>query len=277
MNLHVPVAAVLLAAAAGLGRLSDARRATPPPKVGAATVLGGFSALAAQVLWIRADRALLERREDDAILALRGVVELEPQLVSAAQHAADTIGWDLSRDRPDAVRWAMAQEGLRILDDAVADNPASADALRERGRYALLRLAEDPALAAGFRRDRSADGPVAAARADLRAAAALAPRDLLTLDAWALAGLREGVERVAEGRFRDAVAALDDAAAGYARCRAILQAELSERELRRDPTFGALARTESLARDLRAVAAGPDEGREAALAALVERYPELGP
>ena len=133
MDFRLPAAALLLAAAGFAGRAADACRATPPPPPGVASLLGGFSAAAAQALWMRAARALEERREDEAIAALRAVVELEPQLVSAARYAAETIGWDLAAGRPDAVRWDLAREGLSILDGAVRANPGTAAALRERG------------------------------------------------------------------------------------------------------------------------------------------------
>jgi hypothetical protein len=272
VDLRLPAAALLLAAAAVAGRAADARRATPPPPPGVASLLGGFSAAAAQALWMRAARALEERREDEAIAALRAVVDLEPQLVSAARHAAETIGWDLAAGRPDPVRWEMAREGIAILDGTVRANPGSAAALRERGSFLLLRIAEDPVLDRDFRRDLSADGPVAAARLDLARAADLDREDVVAHDLRALAGLREGVERIGDRRFEDAARALADAADAYDACRAILARDVPEAALAADPTFAALAENRALVGGLLDAVRAPGDERERRLAVLRERH-----
>src|SRR6185295_3332967 len=108
----VLLAVPLLAVAAVAGRESDARCATPRTPPGAASLLGGFTALAVQVLWMRADQAVAEFREDDAQLAFAAINELEPQLVTSGDFIARALGYDLAEDHKDpAVRWALGREG----------------------------------------------------------------------------------------------------------------------------------------------------------------------
>src|SRR5204863_3582607 len=132
------LAGALLVLGAFAGRASDARRVPPRAPPGAASLLGGFSALAVQVLWQRADQAVTEHREDDAEVAFAAIEELEPQLVSGGDFIARSLGFDLAAGHKDpAVRWSFAREGRRVLDRTVEMNPGDARAYAARGRYAL--------------------------------------------------------------------------------------------------------------------------------------------
>src|SRR5437867_1494215 len=97
----VLLAVPLLALGAWAGRASDAARATPRAAPGAASLLGGFTALAVQVLWMRADQAVTEHREDDALLAFAAIEELEPQLVASGDFIARSIGFNLAEGHAD--------------------------------------------------------------------------------------------------------------------------------------------------------------------------------
>jgi tetratricopeptide (TPR) repeat protein len=199
----------LLAAAALLGRESDDRRSTPRAAPGAASLLGGFTAIAVQVLWMRADQAVLDLREDDAQVAFAAISELEPQLVSSGDFIARALGFNLAEGHKDpAVRWSLAREGWRVLSRTVELNPGEARAFAARGRYALLRLNSDPAMKAGFARDVDAAGPLESARRDFEDAVRLRPQWIEPWHGAAIASLGRGVEHVAAGRFADAAACL---------------------------------------------------------------------
>jgi len=197
----------LLAAAAFAGRESDALRATPRAAPGAASLLGGFTAVAVQVLWFRADRAVAESREDDAQIAFAAINELEPQLVSSGDLIARYLGFNLAEGHSDpAVRWSLGREGWRTLCRTVELNPGDARASAARGRYALLRLSTDPPMRDGFLRDVDAAGPLESARRDYEEALRLRPTWLEPWHGTALASMGRGTEHLAAGRFDDAAA-----------------------------------------------------------------------
>lgn len=197
--------AVLLAGSAALGRSSDERRAAPRAAPGAASLLGGFTAIAVQVLWMRADQAVFDHREDDALVAFAAINELEPQLVSAGQFIASAIGFTLAAGHEDpALRWAMGREGWRVLCRTVGHNPAEARAYGARARYALLRLSGDPPMRAGFVREIDKAGPLEAAIRDAEEALRLRPQWLEPRQLLALASMGRGREHLAAGEFAEA-------------------------------------------------------------------------
>lgn len=199
------LAVPLLAAAGWCADASDACRVTPRAPPGAASLLGGFTALAVQVLWMRADVAMTELREDDAQLAFAAIGELEPQLVSASDYIARALGFTMARGHKEpAVRWALAREGWRVLCRTVERNPGESRAFAARGRYALLRLNGDAAMRDGFLRDVDRAGPLEAARRDYEEALRLRPQWREPWDGVALASLGRGVEELAERGAFDA-------------------------------------------------------------------------
>lgn len=199
----------LLAAAAFAGHESDALRATPRAAPGAASLLGGFTAIAVQVLWLRADKAVAESREDDAQIAFAAINELEPQLVASGDLIARSLGFNLAEGHSDpAVRWSLGREGWRALCRTVAVNPGDARALAARGRYALLRLSTDPPMRDGYVREVDAAGPLESARRDFEEALRLRPKWLEPWHGAALASMGRGVEHIAAGRFGDAATCL---------------------------------------------------------------------
>jgi len=195
----------LLAVAAVAGEKSDAARATPRAAPGPASLLGGFTAIAVQVLWLRADEAVSDFREDDAQIAFAAINELEPQLVSSGDFIARSLGYDLAEDHKDpAVRWALGREGWRVLCRTVERNPGEARAYSARGRYALLRLSTDPPMRAGFVKDIDAKGPLAHAREDFEEALRLRPKWREPWDGVGLASMGCAGEAFTRGEFADA-------------------------------------------------------------------------
>jgi tetratricopeptide (TPR) repeat protein len=206
----------LLAAAAFAARESDALRATPRAAPGAASLLGGFTAIAVQVLWFRADKAVMESREDDAQIAFAAINELEPQLVSSGDLIARYLGFNLAEGHADpAVRWSLGREGWRTLCRTVEINPGEPRALVARGRYALLRLSTDPPMREGFVREIDPAGPLESARRDYEEALRLRPEWLEPWHGAALASMGRGVEHLAAGRFDDAGACFRRAEAEF--------------------------------------------------------------
>ena len=88
-------AVILLASGGALGAMADGMRETPRTPPGPASLLGGFSALAVQVLSIRADAAAARGDPAEALLQLDMILELEPQRhrpVRAPQRLQGEIG-----------------------------------------------------------------------------------------------------------------------------------------------------------------------------------------
>jgi hypothetical protein len=213
---------------------------------GAGSALGGFSALAIQGLWIRADRALQAHREDEALLYLRAINDLAPHVVSAARYTAFEIGANLAEGRADfAVRWRLIREGLRTLDTAVAENPRSPDARANRALFLVIRVLRTPDTAAAYRRDVDAHGAERAARQDLEEAVRLDPEDPLHRSNLAPMFQVEAERDAQDGRLADAAAHFTAAADAYEELAALLERddaayfaqEIAEARMLRDKNF----------------------------------------
>jgi tetratricopeptide (TPR) repeat protein len=279
MDPRLPAAAVLLASGAAAAGAAERCRETPRPPPGASSVLGGFTALAAQAAWIQAERAIVQRDEDRAVVLLRTLVRLEPQVAGAARYAAQEIGWNMLQGRDDpAVRGGLVREALSILDACVEANPGSAEALRNRGRYVLLRLAGDDALAAAARRpgDRR---PLDSALDDLARAFDLAPDDSETTGLLGAAARRAAVERTAAGSWTAAAEACRRAVTAYDRvladAREQLGAEIDAPGPARE-SFRATQAARDALRDLCVALEAPPDARDARLEQVRRDHPELG-
>ncbi len=259
----------LLLAGGALGAWSDGERATPRPRPGPAALLGGFSALAVQVLTIRADAAAERGDTAEALVQLDLVLELEPQLVRGADWIAHVIGVNMAALEPDPdAAFALSLEGLRAHDRCVDANPGNAKALTYRGEYVMLRFAtaRDRAerFAAAFRTT-----PYLVAIRDFRAALALAPDDVAALDGLGVAAMYAARDELL------AAAALDDPGG---RCRAYLAEAHSafEATLARYREAGVELETkewaDALVTTLTEVLDAPPEARGAAYAAFWERF-----
>lgn len=221
------LAVPLLALAAVAGRASDEARATPRTAPGVASLLGGFSAIAVQVLWLRADQAVSDFREDDAQIAFAAIHELEPQLVSCGDYIARSLGYDLAEDHKEpAVRWALAREGWRVLCSTVERNPGDARAWSARGRYALLRLSTDPAMRAGYVKEYDPKGPLPRALADFEEAARLRPKWREPWDGVGIASMGRAAEEFGRGDFAAAAAHYRRAREAFRRVVGMLASEI---------------------------------------------------
>ena len=277
MDTRIPAALVLLAAGAFASEASDACRATPRPSAGLSSVLGGFTAIAAQVVWFRADEATLAQDEDRALTLLRTLVDLEPHVVSASRQAAQEIGWNMVQGRSDpATRWSLAAEAVRILSDCVRRNPGSAEALRNRGRYLTTYLMRDDALAAAYARTVDGRGAVATAFDDFGRALDLSPDDSDAAGGLARTGGRLGVEAVDAGRWADAVTPLRAAVRGWDITLADIRVVLAEEIAAGGREADELARAEdgrAALAELLQVAEAPAADRDGLLAAFRQRRP----
>jgi tetratricopeptide (TPR) repeat protein len=262
----------LLAGAAFAGRASDAMRAAPRAAPGAASLLGGFTAIAVQVLWLRADKAVTESREDDALLAFAAINELEPQLVSSGDLIARSLGFNLAEGHADsAVRWSLGREGWRALVRTVALNPGDARALAARGRYALLRLSTDPPMHDGFVRDVDAAGPLESARRDYEEAVRLRPQWLEPWHGTALASMGRGVELVGAGKFDEAAGRLTRAADAF---RHVADAWRAAGDASLAPSIETARDNAEVAGALAAVCSAPAADRTARYEELRGRFPD---
>ncbi len=206
------IAAVALALAGGLTvREADAIRATPRAPPGPASVLGGLSALAVQISWIRADDALRRGDHAEGLLHLDLIHTLEPHLVAGAGSIAHRIGVEVAGETPDPeTRWGLVREGLAVLDRTVAQNPGLAEALTTRGTYTLQRFTLPPARIARFTRE-IGHSPYEAALEDFRTAVALEPEDLGALDGLGAAALYAGRDQFIAGEPETAAERLAEA------------------------------------------------------------------
>src|SRR5262245_57884588 len=271
MRLVLPVAAVvLLTAGAAAGMVSDALRATPRPVPGVESLLGGLSALAVQVLWMRADQAMMEHREEDAQLLLGTITELEPQLVGASDYVARIIGLNLAEGHADpAVRWALGREGWNVLTRCVKRNPGDARALACRGDYALLRIFRDPPMRQGFVKDVDAAGPLEAARRDFEEAVRLRPSWPWPWEGLGHASLHRGIEHLFARRFAESAKAARRAREAFDHVALVMSEE-------HDPDLAeeiALARESGeIASAIANVADAPEDRRRSMYDALRKAY-----
>ncbi len=270
----VLLALPLLAVAAVAGRASDASRATPRAAPGAASLLGGFTAIAVQVLWLRADQAVTEFREDDAQLAFAAISELEPQLVSGGDAVARWLGYNLAEDHKEpAVRWALGREGWRVLCRTVELNPGVARAFEARAMYALNRLARDPPMRAGFVKDVDPAGPLEHARRDFEEALRLRPQWREPWDGVGIASIGCAGDAFERGDFADAATLFRRAHDAFHHVVGLLAKEI-------DPAIvgnrEAVADNAALASALVDVCAAPPEARAARLADVKSRFGAAG-
>ena len=210
------VAFVLMGAGGALGAWSDSHRETPRPPPGPASLLGGFSALAVQVLTIRADTAAARGDHAEALLQLDMIQELEPQLIRGADWIAHEVGVNMAGEEPDAdARWGLVVEGLRVHDRCIASNPRDVDAINQRGNYVLRRFAAQGNRATRFR-EAFGRSPYEVALDDFRRALDLLPDELETLDGIGVAALYAGRDELSAGDIPASLTLVREAEAAFA-------------------------------------------------------------
>lgn len=230
----------LLLAGAWTGALSDELRATPRPPPGPAAALGGFSAVAVQVLWMRGDAALRGNRLPEALYYFRAIETLEPQMVAASSYFADEVGRNMAdREPDDQARAALGMLAVGILDRAVRQNPDVAAARTARGAFLGTRIARDDAQAKRFLEQRGV-APFTAARDDYRKAAQLDPSSIEAHEGLFICSFECAVRQfVAAFTDGDPQAAGDaDASFVEAAEAAAESARLSEEVYGKDPRMG---------------------------------------
>lgn len=208
MALRLAAAGTFLALGAALAARSEWESGGPRAGRGLGSALGGFTALAVQAVWLEADRAVIERDDARAVVLLRSLADLEPQMVSASQYAAQQIGWNMLPGHEDpAARWSLVREALEIHDACVRVNPHSAEARTNRARYLLFKVAGEEALAVRFA-NQTGRTAASAARADLEAALALDPADSDAAAGLAFAAQAAARDAVDARRWDEAVSEL---------------------------------------------------------------------
>lgn len=229
-TLRVALALLLFAGGGALARWAEVRADVPRPPPGPAAVLGGFAPLAAQASLIRADVALRERREADALLLFDVASELDPGSVPLAAEVAHQLAYGLGTpDRGADARWAFHSQALETLSAAVEHAPTSARARYERGRLLFERIAHDTTLSARFT-ESTGHSPVAAAADDFRDAAELDPEDLLSAQLHAMAAVLHAVDLYAADEPH-ATEWADRGADAFAKLEAVVDAALASGEL----------------------------------------------
>ncbi len=229
--------------------------------------------MAIQVLWIRADRALLAQQYPDALYYFDLITELEPQLLKAADYFGTEIGFNVSEDYADPeTKGGLGLKAWRIYTRAIRNNPGVSEALTLRGRFVMLRIARDPAMGRVFVRE-TGKTPLEAAQEDFADAVSLNSEDLEALDGFALSSRERGLELFLEW-FTGGDPALGDRAAdlfrssidAYTRLIAVYRARRASPDV--VPTTA-----RDLAKRLLAIVEAPGDRRGALYGAL---YDDLG-
>jgi hypothetical protein len=122
------------------------RPSEPPPALAFVVVgLGAFRGLAAEALWLRADRLQWEGRYFELVQLSNWITSLDPYAADAWAYNAWNLAYNISAMmlRPeDRVRWVW--HGLRLLrDDALAWNPGDAQLCRELAWLYLNKIGGD--------------------------------------------------------------------------------------------------------------------------------------
>jgi hypothetical protein len=122
------------------------RPSEPPPALAFVVVgLGAFRGLAAEALWLRADRLQWEGRYFELVQLSSWITGLDPYAADAWAYNAWNLSYNISAMmlRPeDRVRWVW--HGLRLLrDDALAWNPGDAQLCRELAWLFLNKIGGD--------------------------------------------------------------------------------------------------------------------------------------
>lgn len=128
-----------------------------PADSGPTLFLGGFRAIAADVLWVR----LLERDEAEdyeaVVSSAEALLALDPHFEQAWAFLAWTIAVNRPALEPESERWPWVRQGLLVLREGARENPGSWTLAFEEGTLAWQHVAPDPTLAARFRVDRTAN------------------------------------------------------------------------------------------------------------------------
>ena len=149
MRMRVFLPLVILLAAFGIGgqvALRQARPASAPAlSEGLFAAMGGVRAIAAEVVWFRADRL----QEDGRFVELAQLAEtlafLEPHTPEVWSYAAWNLAYNVSVMMPTAEdRWRWVQAAVRLLrDSGLRLNPGSPELCRELAWLFEIKIGTD--------------------------------------------------------------------------------------------------------------------------------------
>ena len=143
----IPLMALLAAlAVAGQVALRRARpESAPALSEGALAAMGGFRAIAAEIVWFRADRLQEAGRYVELAQLAETLALLEPHTPEVWSYAAWNLAYNVSVMMPTAEdRWRWVQAAIRLLrDSGLRLNPRSPELCRELAWMFELKLGTD--------------------------------------------------------------------------------------------------------------------------------------
>ena len=122
---------------------------------GAMAAMGGIRAIAAEVVWFRADRLQEEGRYVELAQLAETLAFLEPHTPEVWSYAAWNLAYNVSVMMPTAAdRWRWVLAAIRLLrDSGLRLNPASPELCRELAWMFELKIGTDLDAAAGHYRE----------------------------------------------------------------------------------------------------------------------------
>ena len=135
--------------------LRSARSASAPEfSSGVLAAMGGVRAIAAEVIWFRADRLQEEGRYVELAQLAETLAFLEPHTPEVWSYAAWNLAYNISVMMPTAAdRWRWVMSAIRLLrDSGLRLNPGSPELCRELAWLFELKIGTDLDAAAGHYR-----------------------------------------------------------------------------------------------------------------------------
>lgn len=196
MTRTVLAALVLFALAAWSGREIGLRREAAGLPATVRAPLGGFEPLAVDVLWMRGNRLLSERRLFEAAAVFRLVAEIEPHVTEAYVFPAWVLAWTGARSAHPEAEWPWVAQAIELIDKGLAVNPRDVQLLFTLAQIHYRRLALEESIY-GIAREKLGRRPEEAAIEVLDRLEVLDPKlaEALLADTWR----RLGERRLAEG------------------------------------------------------------------------------
>ena len=152
----IPLAILLSALAIG-GQLALSRmrqKSAPVMAEGVMAAMGGLRAIAAEVVWFRADRLQEEGRYVELAQLAETLAFLEPHTPEVWSYAAWNLAYNVSVMMPTAAdRWRWVMAAIRLLrDSGLRLNPGSPELCRELAWLFELKIGTDLDAASGHYR-----------------------------------------------------------------------------------------------------------------------------
>ena len=156
-RLATSAALMLLVALAVGGQVALRRmrpRSAPVMAEGVLAAMGGLRAIAAEVVWFRADRLQEEGRYVELAQLAETLAFLEPHTPEVWSYAAWNLAYNVSVMMPTAAdRWRWVMSAIRLLrDSGLRLNPSSPELCRELAWLFEIKIGTDLDAAAGHYR-----------------------------------------------------------------------------------------------------------------------------